>query len=45
MEQWRKDARREATITDIEGLVPEEHLLRKIEKSKHHYHCPIRNPR
>ena len=32
MEDWRKDARREAVITDIEGLVPKEHLLRKIEK-------------
>ena len=32
MEQWRKDARREVAITDIEGLVPEDHLLRKIEK-------------
>ena len=32
MEDWRKDARREAVLTDIEGLVPKEHLLRKIEK-------------
>ena len=32
MEQWRKDARREVAITDIEALVPEEHLLRQIEK-------------
>ena len=32
MEQWRKDARREAVITDLEALVPKEHLLRKIEK-------------
>ena len=32
MEDWRKDARREAVITDIEGLVPKEHLLGKIEK-------------
>ena len=32
MEQRRKDARREVAITDIEGLVPEDHLLRKIEK-------------
>ena len=32
MEQWRKDARNEAIITDLEGLVPKEHLLRKIEK-------------
>lgn len=32
MEQWRKDARREAVITDIEALVPKNHLLRKIER-------------
>lgn len=32
MEQWKKDGRREVVITDIEGLVPKNHLLRKIEK-------------
>ena len=32
MEEWKKDARREVVITDIDALVPEEHLLRKIEK-------------
>lgn len=32
MEKWKKDARREAVITDIEALVPRDHLLRKIEK-------------
>lgn len=32
MEQWRKDARREAVITDLDALVPQDHLLRKIEK-------------
>lgn len=32
MEEWRKDARKEAVITDLEALVPKEHLLRKIEK-------------
>ena len=32
MEQWRKDARKEPVITDLEALVPKEHLLRKIEK-------------
>ncbi len=32
MEQWRKDARSEAIIVDLEALVPKEHLLRKIEK-------------
>ena len=32
MEGWRKDARREPIIVDLEALVPKEHLLRKIEK-------------
>ena len=32
MEQWRKDARNEAIIVDLEALVPQDHLLRKIEK-------------
>ena len=32
MENWKKDSRREAVITDIDALVPREHLLRKIEK-------------
>lgn len=32
MEQWRKDARSEAIIVDLEGLVPADHLLHKIEK-------------
>ena len=32
MEQWRKDARKEPIIIDIDSLVPAEHLLRKIEK-------------
>lgn len=32
MEEWRKDARRDAVITDIDALVPKDHLLRKIEK-------------
>ena len=32
MESWRKDARREAIIVDLEALVPQDHLLRKIEK-------------
>lgn len=31
MEQWKKDARREAVITDLDALVPQNHLLRKIE--------------
>ena len=32
MEQWKRDSRREPVITDLETLVPEGHLLRKIEK-------------
>ena len=32
MEAWRKDARREPIIVDLEALVPENHLLRKIER-------------
>ena len=32
MESWRKDARREPVITDLDALVPKDHLLRKIEK-------------
>ena len=32
MEQWRKDVRKEPIIIDIDSLVPDEHLLRKIEK-------------
>ena len=32
MEQWRKDSRNEAVVTDLEALVPEDHLLRKVEK-------------
>ena len=32
MEQWKKDARRDVVITDLDTLVPRDHLLRKIEK-------------
>ena len=32
MEQWRKDARNEIQFVDIDSLVPQEHLLRKIER-------------
>lgn len=32
MENWRRDARREPVITDLDALVPKDHLLRKIEK-------------
>lgn len=32
MEQWKKDVRHEPVITDLDALVPQDHLLRKIEK-------------
>jgi transposase len=32
METWKQDARREPVITDLDTLVPQDHLLRKIEK-------------
>ena len=32
MEDWRKDARREPILVDLEALVSETHLLRKIER-------------
>ena len=32
MENWKKNGRKEVVITDIEALVPKDHLLRKIER-------------
>ena len=32
MEKWGKDNRKEIVMTDIEGIVPKDHLLRKVEK-------------
>ncbi len=32
MEQWRRDARNETIIVDLEALMPKAHLLRNIEK-------------
>jgi len=32
MEAWKKDGRREIVMVDIEALVPQDHLLRKIER-------------
>ena len=32
MERWKKDKRTDVTIVDLEGLLPKDHLLRKIEK-------------
>ena len=37
MEGWRKDARHEPIIVDLEALVPKEHLLRKTERGKEIY--------
>ena len=32
MDGWKKDARRDVVFVDIDALVPQDHLLRKIEK-------------
>jgi len=32
MEEWKKDTRKEVVMTDLDTLVPKDHLLRKIEK-------------
>ena len=32
MENWKKNGRKEVVITDLEALVPQDHLLRKIER-------------
>ncbi|MCD8116848.1 MAG: transposase [Oscillospiraceae bacterium] len=32
MENWKKDARREVVMIDIDALVPQDHLLRKVER-------------
>ena len=32
MENWKKDARRDLVMVDIDALVAKDHLLRKIEK-------------
>ena len=32
MNEWKKDSRRDVVFVDIDALVPEDHLLRKIEK-------------
>lgn len=34
MKQWRKDSRKEAMVTDMEALVPKDHLLWKQEMAK-----------
>ena len=32
MDGWKKDGRRDVMITDLDTLIPQDHLLRKIEK-------------
>ncbi len=32
MENWKRNGRKEVVITDLEALVPQDHLLRKIER-------------
>ena len=32
MDGWRKDGRRDIMVTDLDTLIPRDHLLRKIEK-------------
>ena len=32
MDEWKKDSRKDVVFVDIDALVPEDHLLRKIEK-------------
>jgi len=32
MENWKKDSRKDIVMVDVDTLVPQEHLLRKIEK-------------
>ena len=32
MNEWKKDGRSDVVMVDIEGLVPENHLLRKVER-------------
>ena len=43
MEDWRKDARHEVIIVDLEALVPKRHLLQKIEKVMD-YACDAAGP-
>ena len=32
MEDWRRNEREQFVFTDLEGLVPQDHLLRRVEK-------------
>ncbi len=32
MEEWKKDGRKEVVMVDLDALVPEDYLLRKIER-------------
>ena len=32
MDTWKRDNRREVVMTDIDALMPKDHLLRKVER-------------
>ena len=32
MENWKKNSRKDIVMVDVDALVPQDHLLRKIEK-------------
>ena len=32
MKEWQRDGRRDVVMVDLDALVPEDHLLRKIER-------------
>lgn len=32
MENWKKDSRKDIVMVDVDALVPQYHLLRKIER-------------
>lgn len=32
MENWKKDSRKDIVMVDVDGLVPQDHLLRKVER-------------
>ena len=45
MYERERDGRREAVVTDIEALVPENHLVRKIKKVMDYERGADRNDR
>lgn len=40
MEAWKRDGRRDVVMVDIDALVPDDQLLRKIERVMD-YDCPF----